>query len=285
MNYYKVVFSLNARHKGFAVDILKNDLLQIGFESFVDIRDNIFEAYCPENSLCEENIQKIIDTSDYIDKKEVKYDIVFIEDRNWNQLWEETSPSVVFGNFCHIRKENQPTEKVKYDIIINPEQSFGTANHQTTAMIISYMSVIGDNMKGKFVMDMGCGTAVLGILAKKMGAGYVECIDIDTWAYNNALSNAEKNSADIVVKLGGSECISKDVRFDIFMANINLNILIDNKQSYTSAVKDGGLLILSGFFDDDTAEIIEEYEQQGMSFYHKEIKDGWALLVLKKMQK
>ena len=281
MDYYQVNFFLSNKVKYFEVDLLKNDLAQAGFDSFVDILDNNFEAYCPSEVFSQDNIQIVINNSLLSDKDSVRYSIKFIKDENWNKTWEETSPSVQFGNFCNIRKSNQSYKQVTYDIIINPEQSFGTANHPTTAMIIEYLSTI--DMKGKNVMDMGCGTAVLGILCKKMGADYVECVDIDKWAYNNAISNTQSNNVDICVKLGSSEEMSANHIFDVFLANINLNILLENIPFYALKIKTGGLLILSGFFEDDINELENTTKQYNLTFYHKVTKNNWALLVLKKI--
>lgn len=280
MNYYKVDFFLSDKAKGFDADLLKNDLAQIGFDAFVDIDDNSFEAYCPEKLFLEDSLPNVINNSLIADKDAVRYDITFIKDENWNKTWEETSPSVQFGGFCHIRKSNQPYRQVTYDIIINPEQSFGTANHPTTAMIIEYLSK--EKMTGKSVMDMGCGTAVLGILCKKMGADYVECVDIDEWAYRNAKDNAAANEVDICVKLGSSEQMEVERKFDLFLANINLNILLENMPMYALQIKSGGRLVLSGFYKEDTEELQTAAKQYGLLPCYKQTMDNWALLVLKK---
>lgn len=136
------------------------------------------------------------------------------------------------------------------------------------------------NMRGKQVMDMGCGTGVLGILAKKMGADYVEAIDIDSWAFQNTLDNALANNVKIIVKQGGAEVISKGKEFDIFIANINLNILKENLPIYNKHIKKGGMLILSGFYQED----IKEMENFTSDFGYKPIKtkekDSWALMLL-----
>ncbi|MGP1515703.1 MAG: 50S ribosomal protein L11 methyltransferase [Bacteroidales bacterium] len=281
MNYYQVNFFLSDKARDFEADLLKNDLLQIGFDSFVDITYNSFEAYCPEKDFSKEKIPNIIKNSLLRDKDVVRYEIIFIKDKNWNKIWEQTSLSVQFGTFCHIRKSDQLYKQVKYDIIINPEQSFGTANHPTTYMIIEYLSTM--SMQSKNVMDMGCGTAVLGILCKKMGADYVECVDIDKWAYENAKANAKANAVDIVVKFGGQEQISDNHLFDIFIANINLNILLSNMSFYTHNIKTDGLLILSGFYEQDIKELEDVTKQYGLTFLHKNIREDWALLVLKKI--
>ena len=282
MDYYQISFSLSQKAKSFEKDLLKNDLLSIGFDAFVDIDERSFEGYCPKKDFSEESLKQTINNSIITDNLSLRYDIKFIKDENWNQKWEETSSNVQIGNFCNIRKSTQPQTSVIYDIIINPKQSFGTANHPTTYMIIEYLSTL--MMKDKSVMDMGCGTAVLGILCKKMGAKYVECIDIDDWAYNNAIENREANNVDIVVKKGSSEEISKDTLFDLFIANINLNILLENIKYYAPHIKENGLLVLSGFYEQDTKELIDTTKQYGLTFHYNKISNEWSILVLRKVK-
>ena len=280
MNYIQIVFSLN-RQEEWKIDLFKDSLLDIGADSFVDTQYG-FEAYCPEKDFKEELLKPLIDNSLLDNKEDISYITNVILDQNWNEVWEETSPSVRFGNECLIRKDtHEKDDNVTYDIIINPKQSFGTATHPTTAMIIrSLLSM--KTLKGCSVMDMGCGTAVLAILAKKMGAEYVEAIDNDTWAYNNALENVNKNNVDICVKLGSSNEISENKLFDIFIANINLNILIDNMESFTSHVKTKGLLILSGFYKTDIKELCDKTKPYGFTFISESTQDDWSEIILRK---
>lgn len=276
MNYIQVSFSINGE-KEWRIELFKEALLEVGFESFVD-NEKGFDAYAPQKDFKECLIPQIIAASFFDDKNKIKYSSTLIEDQNWNSLWEETSPSVRFDNRCLIRKSTQLKENTLYDIIINPRQSFGTATHPTTYMIIDLL--LSMNMRGKQVMDMGCGTGVLGILAKKMGADYVEAIDIDSWAFQNTLDNALANNVKIIVKQGGAEVISKGKEFDIFIANINLNILKENLPIYNKHIKKGGMLILSGFYQED----IKEMENFTSDFGYKPIKtkekDSWALMLL-----
>ncbi|MDY6381206.1 MAG: 50S ribosomal protein L11 methyltransferase, partial [Bacteroidales bacterium] len=232
MNYIKVNFSLSNETE-WKVDLFKDSLLQVGFDSFVDT-DEGFEAYAPEPDFKQDIIQEIIKQSALENKENVKYNIDFIADQNWNYVWEQTSPCVNIRGLCLIRKSSQEKQNTLYDIIINPKQSFGTATHPTTYMIIEYLLSL--DMNNKSVMDMGCGTGVLGILSKKMGAKYVEAIDIDSWAKENTEENAYENNVVLNIKQGGAEVISNDKCFDIFIANINLNILKDNIPIYTKYI-------------------------------------------------
>lgn len=276
MNYIQVAFFID-KEAEWKVELFKVSLLEVGFDSFVD-NEKGFEAYAPQKDFKESLIPEIIATSDFENKDKIKYSSCLIEDKNWNALWEENSPSVKFDNRCLIRKSTQPKENTLYDIIINPRQSFGTATHPTTYMIIDLL--LSMNIKGKYVMDMGCGTGVLGILAKKMGADYVEAIDIDSWAFQNTMDNALANNVKMTIKQGGAEVISKEKYFDIFIANINLNILKENLHFYNEHIKKGGLLILSGFYIEDVEEMINFTSSFGYKPIKTTEKEEWALMLL-----
>lgn len=278
MNYIRVNFSLSNETE-WKVDLFKDSLLQVGFDSFVDT-DEGFEAYAPEPDFKQDIIQEIIKQSALENKENVKYNIDFIADQNWNYVWEQTSPCVNIRGLCLIRKSSQEKQNTLYDIIINPKQSFGTATHPTTYMIIEYLLSL--DMNNKSVMDMGCGTGVLGILSKKMGAKYVEAIDIDSWAKENTEENAYENNVVLNIKQGGAEVISNDKCFDIFIANINLNILKDNIPIYTKYINKGGSLILSGFYQEDIKELLDNVLILGYKLKTSLTKDNWALVVLEK---
>lgn len=278
MNYIRVNFSLSNETE-WKVDLFKDSLLQVGFDSFVDT-DEGFEAYAPEPDFKQDIIQEIIKQSALENKENVKYNIDFIADQNWNYVWEQTSPCVNIRGLCLIRKSSQEKQNTLYDIIINPKQSFGTATHPTTYMIIEYLLSL--DMNNKYVMDMGCGTGVLGILSKKMGAKYVEAIDIDSWAKENTEENAYENNVVLNIKQGGAEVISNDKCFDIFIANINLNILKDNIPIYTKYINKGGSLILSGFYQEDIKELLDNVLILGYKLKTSLTKDNWALVVLEK---
>lgn len=278
MNYIRVNFSLSNETE-WKVDLFKDSLLQVGFDSFVDT-DEGFEAYAPEPDFKQDIIQEIIKQSALENKENVKYNIDFIADQNWNYVWEQTSPCVNIRGLCLIRKSSQEKQNTLYDIIINPKQSFGTATHPTTYMIIEYLLSL--DMNNKYVMDMGCGTGVLGILSKKMGAKYVEAIDIDSWAKENTEENAYENNVVLNIKQGGAEVISNDKCFDIFIANINLNILKDNIPIYTKYINKGGSLILSGFYQEDVKELLDNVLILRYKLKTSLTKDNWALVVLEK---
>ena len=156
--------------------------------------------------------------------------------------------------------------------------SFGTAHHPTTYMMLSYVAEL--DMQGKRVLDMGCGTAVLGILAKLRGASYVEGVDIDEWAFNNARENAASNGVDITLKLGDATTLRGN--FDIIIANINRNILLADMDKYAAVLNAGGTLLLSGFYEADEAALVAKASELGMTLSGKKNREGWAALQLKK---
>ena len=208
-------------------------------------------------------------------------------DKNWNEEWEKGHQAVLVeyeGGSVWVRAPFHPHRNdVDYELIIEPKMSFGTAHHPTTYMMLSYVAEL--EMQGKRVLDMGCGTAVLGILAKMRGAEYVEGVDIDEWAFNNARENAASNGVEIVLKLGDAGLLavaggSRVQRFDIIIANINRNILLADMDKYAAVLKVGGTLLLSGFYEADEAALVARAKELGMTLKNRKNRDGWSALEL-----
>ncbi len=224
MNYIKLSVRLSVNGgrtetDSWIADLFKDSLISYGFDSFADTSEG-FEAYCPQSSFSMENVHLAESELGFVESLKAEYEIEEIEQRDWNAEWEKDYEAVVFSDFCIIRPPFKPTvENVKYDIVIEPKMSFGTAHHQTTSLIIDFLSE--EEIKGKSVMDMGCGTGVLAILAAKIGASYCEAIDNDVWAAENAKENVERNSVNVNVSLGDSGLLSQDKKYEMFIANIN----------------------------------------------------------------
>jgi ribosomal protein L11 methyltransferase len=265
-------------------DVFKDSLIAIGFDSFVDTESG-FEAYCSEEKYSFEKVKEVAEESlGFVDNLEISYLEEKIEQKDWNAEWEKDYSSVVFGDFCVVRPEFNPKQEgIKYDIIINPKMSFGTAHHQTTSLIIDFISK--ENIAGKRIMDMGCGTGVFAILSMKMGAEYAKAIDIDVWAAENAKENAKKNFVEVDVLLGDASLLSENEKFDIFFANINRNILLADMQTYSNSIQEGGVLFLSGFYSQDVAILEAECKEFGLELTDVETKDNWAAMRLVKTQK
>ena len=237
MYYIKLNITLSPNQKWeeenfWIADVFKDSLISLGFDSFVDTQ-NGFEAYCSEENYCLDKVKQIAQENlSFVQGLEISYLEEKIEQKDWNAEWEKDYPSVVFGDFCVVRPEFNPKQEgIKYDIIINPKMSFGTAHHQTTSLIINFISQ--EDIAGKRVMDMGCGTGVFAILAMKMGASYAKAIDIDIWAAENAKENAKKNFVEVDVFLGDANLLDENEKFDVFFANINRNILLADMETYS----------------------------------------------------
>lgn len=286
MYYIKLNITLSLNQKWeeenfWIADVFKDSLISLGFDSFVDTQ-NGFEAYCSEENYCLDKVKQIAQENlSFVQGLEISYLEEKIEQKDWNAEWEKDYPSVVFGDFCVVRPEFNPKQEgIKYDIIINPKMSFGTAHHQTTSLIINFISQ--EDIAGKRVMDMGCGTGVFAILAMKMGASYAKAIDIDIWAAENAKENAKKNFVEVDVLLGDANLLDENEKFDVFFANINRNILLADMETYSKSIKEQGVLFLSGFYSQDVEILETECKLYDFELTNVETKDNWAAMRLVK---
>lgn len=258
-------------------DVLIAQLGTVGFESFMATETGV-DAY----------ILKSLDHDQVLDQVEVmQYDLVDIAfakaeipPTNWNAEWEKNFHPIVVDDLCEVRAPFHEAKGMKYDIVIEPKMSFGTGHHQTTHMMIQYL--LKEELSGLSVLDMGSGTGVLAILASMRGATAVDAIDIDTWCYENAQENVERNStANVNVILGGAEqLVGKS--YDFIIANINRNILLKDIPQYASCLKDHGTILFSGFYTEDTSQIIELCEKHGLGYEKHIEKDNWVGLKMVK---
>lgn len=286
MYYIKLSISLSLNQKWeeedfWIADIFKDSLISLGFDSFVD-NEKGFEAYCSQEKY---SLDKVKDCAEenlgFVQGLEISYLEEKIEQKDWNAEWEKDYSSVRFSDFCVVRPEFNPKQEgVKYDIIINPKMSFGTAHHQTTSLIIDFISK--EDIASKRVMDMGCGTGVFAILSMKMGASYAKAIDIDVWAAENAKENVKKNSVEVDVLLGDANLLDENEKFDVFFANINRNILLADMETYSKSIQEGGVLFLSGFYSQDVEILETECKLYGFELTNVETKDNWAAMRLVK---
>jgi ribosomal protein L11 methyltransferase len=255
-------------------EILIVELGEIGFESFVENEEG-FLAYIQENEFDEKKIVElqIIKTNPSI----FTYTFQIVEDENWNAIWESNYEPVVIKNKCGIRAPFHPENKdVEYDLIIEPKMSFGTAHHETTSNMIEFL--LEEDLKGKSVLDMGCGTSVLAILAAKRGSSKVFAIDNDEWAYNNSLENILKNNEpEINVILGDANSLT-NLYFDVIIANINRNILLNDIKFYANSLNDNGILLMSGFYEQDIPAIKEECGKYNLNFDRYISKNNWVAI-------
>lgn len=272
MIYLELTFILNPIEP--FSEILMSELADIGFESFVETETG-FQAYIPQN-LFDENQLKQIDT--WIEKPcEISYEIKQIEEENWNAVWESNYEPVYVDNICSIRAPFHPENpNTQYEIVIEPKMSFGTGHHETTSSVIRLLAET--EIAGKSVMDMGCGTGILAIFAAMKGASSVEAVDNDPWSYENTLENIERNGhPEIKAALGDASYLG-NTKYDIFIANINRNILLRDMESYIKCINDKGLLLMSGFYTEDIPAIRTEAEKWGMNFINFIEKNNWVAI-------
>ena len=275
MNYIAYTFS-NPQNEALK-DMLAELLAGAGFESFMDSDDG-FAAYCAEPSFDKNALDGILAMEQFADIKVVKREL--IPDQDWNATWESSYEPVVIDGTCRIRAPfHEADNSYKFDLCIEPKMSFGTAHHETTAQIIKLM--LADDFKGKDVLDMGSGTGVLAILAKKLGAAKTVAIDNDEWAYRNALDNVKLNDEnDIIVELGDANSLNNR-QFDIIIANINRNILLRDMHEYVKCLKKGGKIFFSGFYEADLKMIRDEAERLGLSYLNHIKENEWTAAVFK----
>jgi len=274
MNYIQYSFTVTPAEPG--SDILIALLADLGFESFTQ-NDSGLEAY----------IQQEFDNESSV--KELSFeDFTFLYTRteipktNWNEEWEKNFNPVYVDDLVCIRAHFHPTSKnVKHDIIITPKMSFGTGHHDTTWLVSKTMFSL--DFKNAFVLDMGCGTGILAILAKQLGATKLLGIDIDDWSIENSIENAAINNAsEIEFKKGDASSLPTTQTFEIIVANINKNVLKKDLPTYFTCLKKDGCLLLSGFFTTDVAELKEIAETIGFEFIESYQKNEWAVIKLKK---
>ena len=252
-------------------DMLITMLAELGFDSFMDDAMGL-KAYCSEDSRDDAAVENLLNEPSFSDIQLLKEEEM--PDKDWNELWEASYQPVVVNERCRVRAPfHEPDPSFEFDLVIEPKMSFGTANHETTAQIIQLM--LETDFKGKDVLDMGSGTAVLAILAKKLGAAKTVAIDNDEWAYRNAFTNCELNGiSDIEIVLGDASAIQGS--FDVVLANINRNILLRDMHCYVDAMRLGAHIFFSGFYTEDLQSIKAEAERLGLRYHRHLSRNNWV---------
>mgnify|MGYP005611416277 FL=1 len=264
-------------------DVLSFHLGGIGYDSFVATEKGL-EAYIPEKSFSEESLKEIleglpVDLADLFKDIDISYEFNLIEDENWNKRWEENYfEPLIMGDKCIVRSSFHEVDKEsEYEIVIDPKMAFGTGHHQTTYLMLQ--EILKQDLEGAKVLDIGCGTAVLAILASKMGAKGVIAIDFDEWAYENAKENVVLNNThNVDVRLGEVDLV-KSEKFDFIFANINRSILLQDIEHYAKTMNDGATLIMSGFYLFDVPDIKLECEKNNLTYKKTEQKDDWCAVL------
>ncbi len=246
-------------------------LAEIGFDSFMD-EAHVLKAYRSAENRDDVAVEGLLSDPAFIGIQLLN--VEEMPDKDWNELWESSYQPVVVNERCRVRAPfHEPDPNFEFDLVIEPKMSFGTANHETTAQIIQLMLETG--FQGKSVLDMGSGTAVLAILAKKLGAAHTVAIDNDEWAYRNAFTNCELNGiSDIEIVLGDALAIQG--QYDIVLANINRNILLRDMPYYNDAMKPGAHIFFSGFYTEDLPSIQEEAARLGLRYCRHLSCNNWV---------
>jgi ribosomal protein L11 methyltransferase len=261
-------------------DLLIAELADIGFESFEENPQG-FKAYIPAGDFNQNKLDAISLREEEASKVQFSFKVKHIDSKNWNEVWESNFEPVDVDGKCYIRAPFHPAKpNYKYEIVIEPKMSFGTGHHETTTLMVQWG--LETEFKGKSVLDMGCGTGILAILAYMKGANPVAAIDNYIYAYENTLENAQRNNAeDVKVYHGDAGLLGKE-HFDIILANITRNVLLEDMQAYASVLNPGGLLFISGFFAADQDEITLEAQKTGLHYIaHKQNKEWVAVKLIK----
>jgi len=258
-------------------EILVAELGELPFESFVESEFGL-TAY----------IQKelwnaaILDDLFVLQSPEfnISFTIEEIEQVNWNEEWEKNFEPIEVDGMCHVRAPFHPKTAAKYDIVIEPKMSFGTGHHETTHMMIQHLLRL--DVHGKKTLDMGCGTAILAILAEMKGAQPIDAIDIDNWCYLNSIENAARNTCQHITVYEGDASLLIDQRYELIIANINRNILLADMQAYANCLVSGGTLLLSGFYAEDIPFLEASCSENGMQYVSQLQRNNWVSLEFEK---
>ncbi|NBU82079.1 MAG: 50S ribosomal protein L11 methyltransferase [Flavobacteriaceae bacterium] len=264
-------FSVEPKELG--SEILIAELGEKPFESFIETELG-FSAYI-QKDLCTINILDdifILNSPEFT----ISYTIEEIDQVNWNEEWEKNFEAIDVDGKCHVRAPFHTKTNAEFDIVIEPKMSFGTGHHETTHMMIQHL--LETDVTNKITLDMGCGTGILAILAEMKGAKTIDAIDIDNWCYLNSIENAERNNCHKIYVYEGDASILKGKKYDLIIANINRNILLNDMHVYVDCLNKNGVLLLSGFYNEDIPFIDESCTEKGLTFVKKFERNNWVSL-------
>jgi len=254
-----------------ASDILIAELGEVLFESFVETEDGIL-AYIKKDDWSDDilNAIEILSNPNF----EIDYDYKEIEQENWNATWEQNFSPIEVDNKCAVRAPFHEKTDVEFDIVIEPKMSFGTGHHETTHMMLQH--ILNHDFEGKSVLDMGSGTGVLAILAAMKGASVIDAIDIDNWCYLNAKENVERNNCEHITVLEGDASLLAGKKYQVIIANINRNILLEDIPKYVECLTNDGVLFLSGFYTEDIEIITAKCQEFKLKYVSNLERNNWV---------
>ncbi len=279
MQYSRVIFRVESA-ESFVQDVLTQQLADIGFDSFVNEADGSLTAYIPTSQYSRQALNNLLSEFPFGGVSLCNTELC--EDKDWNAEWERNSfQPIQIGSECLIHAPfHKDLPQCRYDIIIDPKMAFGTGTHQTTSLILSELLKL--DLQGKSLLDMGCGTVVLALLARKLGASPVTAVDIDTWCTENAADNCRLNNINDIEILLGDARLLEGRHFDVILANINRNILMMDMPRYATCLNKGGMLIISGFYEEDISILQAKASECGLALSQSNTRDNWAMMVLNK---
>ena len=266
-------FHFTVEPKELGSEILIAELGELPFESFIDSDFGIV-AFIQKELYAD----GILDDLFVLKSPEftISYKIEEIDQVNWNEEWEKNFEPIDVNGNCHVRAPFHPKTTAEFDIVIEPKMSFGTGHHETTHMMIQHL--LDMDVVGMKTLDMGCGTAILAILAEMKGAQPIDAIDIDSWCYLNSIENAERNNCKHITVYEGDAALLESKKYDLIIANINRNILLNDMQAYVNCLNPEGTLLLSGFYTEDIPFIDASCTEKGLTYVKKLERNNWVSL-------
>lgn len=259
-------------------EILMAELSDAGFDTFVETEEGL-EAYAEEEQVDHARLDDIKDQ--YGSETNLDYAFDRVEKENWNENWEKHYEPIIVEDTCLVRASfHTPEKDYPYEVVITPKMSFGTGHHETTYLMIK--AQLSLDHRDKLVMDAGCGTAILAIMACKLGARHVEAFDIDEWSIANGQENADVNHCGDKIHLqqGTIRALSFEKPMDIILANINKNVLLSEMPQYKACLRPGGLLLLSGFYESDIDDLLRKASLYDLTEQGRDTRGAWACLLL-----
>jgi ribosomal protein L11 methyltransferase len=254
-------------------EILIAELEAKAFESFIETELGV-SAFVQKSLWTEAILEDIYIIENPAFK--ISYTIEEIDQVNWNEEWEKNFEAIDVDGLCHVRAPFHPKTAAQYDIVIEPKMSFGTGHHETTHMMIQHL--LENDITGMKTLDMGCGTAILAILAEMKGAQPIDAVDIDNWCYLNSIENAERNHCKHISIYEGDATLLKGKKYDLIIANINRNILLNDMSSYVDCLNPKGTILFSGFYEEDVPFIDASCKKNGLTFVKKLQRNNWVSL-------
>lgn len=273
MDYYQYTITTDPANNEVLIALLSH----LPFDTFEE-NETGFSAYVPQGLDAEEVLAELKALQE---RFEFQFDKTHIKGQNWNEIWETNFHPVVVGDFCGIRADFHPAMPgVEHELVINPKMAFGTGHHETTFSVIEIMQ--GIQFAGANVLDYGCGTGVLAILASRLGAAHIEAVDIEIESYLNTVDNSQHNGAGNVQAFHGVLTEVPGTEFDIILANINRNVILDSLSPLFKLLKPAGLLVVSGFVLDDETLMTESLQNQGFTILETKRKNNWLAMKTQK---